>query len=262
MIRGMFRAATALENPDYADSALRALDFIHNKLWDGERLLAAAKGEKAHLNAYLDDYAYLLDALLESLQWQWRSDHLEWAISLSDALLRHFASEKGGFYFTSDDHEQLIERPRGFADEAMPSGNAIATRALLRLGYLLAEPRYLDAAEQALRAGMYSMKQNAMAHSSLINALEEQLYPPMTLILRGSGDSLDRIRSRINGMYAPRLFAYYISSDQADLPDALVEKKPVGEITAYACEGVQCRAPISDEDEIMNLIDDFAVQSE
>jgi hypothetical protein len=258
MIRGMFRAARALRHPDYAESALRALAFIQHRLWDGKRLLAAARGEKAHLNAYLDDYAYLLDALLESLQWQWRTDHLIWATSLSEALLRHFTAEQGGFYFTSDDHEQLIDRPRGFADEAMPSGNAIAIRALQRLGYLLAEPRYLNAAERSLKAGMFSMKQNAMAHASLINALEEQLYPPMTLIIRSTPETLESLNKKVNAIYSPRLMCYLIEADEPELPEALAEKKPLGEITAYACEGVQCRAPVTSEDEILDLIREYS----
>jgi uncharacterized protein YyaL (SSP411 family) len=260
MIKGMLQAARHLGEPDYAESALAALDFINQTLWKDHRLLATYKDGRAHLNAYLDDYAFLIDALLESLQWQWNNQHLAWAQQLAEVLLKHFQSPQGGFYFTSDDHEQLIERPRSFADESMPSGNAIATRALLRLGYLLGETRYLDAAEKSLKAGFNHMQQAPSAHNSLINALEEQLYPAKILLLRGRQDSLKAIKTEYDRGYAPRLLCFIIPDTVEELPSGLADKKTHNELTAYLCEGLSCQPPIFELPEISSLIRDNTIK--
>jgi uncharacterized protein YyaL (SSP411 family) len=254
MIKGMLQAARHLQAPQYADSALRALDFIRNSMWIDGCLQAACKDKRIHLNAYLDDYAFLLEALLESLQWQWNSEHLQFARTLADVLLDHFQAEQGGFYFTSDDHEQLIERPRSFGDEAMPSGNAIAARSLLRLGYLLGETRYLDAAETTLRAGAQLMQQAPGGHACLANALEEQLYPPTLLILRGSIDEISAVKQQADTRYAPRLICLAIPDTQTDLPEGLSAKKPAEGLVAYVCEGLSCQPPIQDPEKLESVI--------
>jgi uncharacterized protein len=254
MIKGMLQAARHLNEPGYATSALRALSFIRDTLWKNQRLLATYKDGRAHLNAYLDDYAYLIDALLESLQWQWNTEHLEWAQQLANVLLDHFESPQGGFFFTADDHEQLIERPRGFADEAMPSGNAVAARALLRLGYLLGESRYLEAAERSLKAGLQAMRQSPIGHTSLITALEEYLYPPSLLVLRGDLNQLTPITQMANTRYSPRLLCLAIPDDINDLPAGLADKSPQGPLTGYFCEGTSCQSPQTDTDSLKALV--------
>ena len=123
-IGGMAVAARVLGRPDFADSATRAVDFIREHLFRDGRLLAVHKDGQSRFAAYLDDYAFLLDALLELLQTRWRSSDLQLATALADALLEHFTDgEHGGFYFTADDHEQLMHRSKSFGDEAVPAGN-------------------------------------------------------------------------------------------------------------------------------------------
>ena len=133
-------------------SARRALDFLRAVLWRDARLLATFKDGRAHLNAYLDDHAFLLAALLESMQADFRRADLDFAVALADVLLTQFEDrERGGFFFTSHDHEQLILRPKPAFDNATPSGNGVAALALQRLGHLVGEPRYLEAAERTMR---------------------------------------------------------------------------------------------------------------
>jgi uncharacterized protein YyaL (SSP411 family) len=125
MIRGLAIAARTLHRPDLADAATHAVDFIHRTLWQEGRLLATYKDGRAHLNAYLDDYAFLADALLELLQARWRDRDLEFARRLTEAILDRFADpDGGGFYFTASDHERLIHRSKTFSDESIPAGNA------------------------------------------------------------------------------------------------------------------------------------------
>src|SRR6267154_835257 len=153
MIRGMAIAARALGQDELGESAGRALDFIRGTLWRDGRLLATSMAGRAHLNAYLDDYVHLVDAVLELQQLRFAGDELEFARQLLEAVLEHFPDrEAGGLFFTSADHEALIHRSKVFGDDATPAGNGIAARVLLRMGYLLGEPRYLAAAERTLRA--------------------------------------------------------------------------------------------------------------
>ena len=142
MIGGMAHAARVFGRADWLDSARRALDFLRATMWRDDRLLATHKDGRSHLNAYLDDYAFLLAALLEMLQAQFREADLAWAESLGDALLESFLdTENGGFFFTSHDHERLIQRPKPGHDNATPSGNGVASWALNRLSFLSGESR-------------------------------------------------------------------------------------------------------------------------
>lgn len=151
MIKGMTRAGQIFEREEWISSAVRALDFIRSRLWQNDRLLATFKDDKAHLNAYLDDHAFLLDSLLTLLQADFRQTDLDFAITLADVLLTRFEDKtSGGFFFTSHDHETLIHRPKTGHDGAIPAGNGIAATTLQRLGHLLNEQRYLEAAERTL----------------------------------------------------------------------------------------------------------------
>src|SRR5262249_13695508 len=135
MIRGMAIASRALGRGDFAESATAALRFVHNKLWTDGKLLATCKDGRAHLNAYLDDYVFLVDAILELQQTRFNGAELEFARELLEAVLLHFTDTRaGGFFFTSDDHETLMHRSKSFADDATPAGNGVAAFVLQRMG--------------------------------------------------------------------------------------------------------------------------------
>ncbi len=243
-ISGMAIAARALQRPDLADSALRAVDFIRKHLWQNGRLLAVSKDGRSRFPAYLDDYAFLLDGLLELLQTSWRSEDLAFADELAATLLRHFEDkEHGGFYFTADDHEALMHRSRTFSDEAVPSGNAIAAKALTRLGLLLGNTDYLDAAARTLRASWPQLERYPHGHAAMLVALEEHLDPPQIVIVRGEAST--SWQRQLDRVYAPRRLIFAIPSDARDLPAALAEKKPMGDTVAYVCTGMSCSPPVT-----------------
>ena len=240
MIRGMARAGRLLGEQLWIDSAAKSLDFIRSTLWQDGRLLATFKDGKAHLNAYLDDYAYLVDAILELLQARWSDEALAFAIELADRLLEHFEDERqGGFYFTSDDHEQLIQRPKPMSDDAMPSGNGIAASALLRLGYLLGDLNYLDAAEKTLRVAWNRIQSLPHAHGALLMALQEQLEPPEILVARGKPEELAAWQARMTGDYRPDRLSFAIPPD-AGQHEALATKAPLAHAVVYRCKGMTC----------------------
>jgi uncharacterized protein len=246
MIRGMAIAARALGREDFAAAAARALQFIRTSMWRDGRLLATYKDGRAHLNAYLDDYAYLADAVLELQQLRFDATELAFARELLEVLLRHFEDrEAGGFFFTSDDHEVLMHRFKSLTDDATPAGNGIAALALVRMGYLLGETRYLDAAERTLRAGWTALEKYPHAHTSLLLALEEIMNPTEIVILRGDGVAIAAWQLELAKLYAPRRLVLAIAADASGLPPALGDKTPQGAAIAYVCRGTTCSAPIN-----------------
>jgi len=249
-IRGLAIAGRILERPGLIDAAAAAADFIGRDLIRDGRLLASHFNGDSRLPAYLDDHAFMLDALLHLLQARWNGKHLDMAIRLADLMLDYFVdSENGGFYFTATDHEMLMHRPKPLADEATPSGNGIAALALQRLGYLLGEARYLDAAESTLRTGWRAMAEYPHGHVSLITALEEYLTPPETIVIRGSAKNLNIWRDAAAKIYAPGRLVFAIDAQVSDMPGALAERRAVDQNTvAYRCLGSHCSLPITSLD--------------
>jgi len=249
-IRGLAIAGRILQRSDLVAAATAAADFIDRELIRDGRLLASHKDGDSRLPAYLDDHAFMLDALLHLLQASWHERHLDMAIRLADLMLDHFVDkENGGFYFTADDHEPLMHRSKPLADEATPSGNGIAALALQRLGYLLGESRYLEAAERTLRNSWRAMAEYPHGHVSLITALEEYLTPPETIVIRGPAREVDTWRDTAAEIYAPSRLVFAIDAEARDLPGALAERQAVDDQTvAYRCLGSHCSLPITSLD--------------
>jgi uncharacterized protein YyaL (SSP411 family) len=249
MIKGMARAARVLGEDRYLESAERALAFVRSTLWRDGRLLATYKDGTAHLNAYLDDYAFLIDALLEVLQVRWRRRDLDWAIDLAEVLLDRFLDEEaGGFYFTSNDHERLIHRPKPLGDEAIPAGNGVAAHALQRLGHLLGEARYLEVAGGTLAFAGGHIARYPHAHASLLAALDEHLHPPETIVIRGGEPGLRDWQARAQAGYAPRRLVLAIPASEQGLAGNLSAMKADAETVAYRCRGTSCEPPVTSMD--------------
>ena len=250
LIKGLAVAGRVLNRPDFIDAAATAVDFIRHKLWRDGRLLAAYKDGRAHLPAYLDDYAFLADALLELLQSRWRTSDLEFARDLLEVMLARFEDTSGGFYFTASDHERLIHRSKTFADDSLPAGNGVAASVLCRMGYLLGEPRYLQAAERTLEAGWTSMREYGPGHMSMLNALDDFLASTQILIIRGDATDGERWARSLRALYAPNRLIFAIPRDTANLPQALADKAAGHTTTAYLCTGMTCSAPLTDLGEL------------
>ncbi|MDH4072118.1 MAG: thioredoxin domain-containing protein [Gammaproteobacteria bacterium] len=246
-IRGLAIAGNALGREDLVDAAAGAVNFVRRDLVRDGRLFASYKDGSARFPAYLDDHAFLADAILELLKARWNTGHLHFAVELAELLLARFQDvDSGGFYFTADDHEALMHRPKPLADDATPSGNGVAALALQRLGFLLGEPRYLDAAERSLMVARRAIDEYPHGHVSLITALEEYLDHPEIIIIRGRPDKIGKWRRSAAGLYAPRRLVFAIPDDEKGLPGALADRKPVdGETVAYRCVGSHCSLPIT-----------------
>jgi uncharacterized protein len=244
-ISGLAQTARALNEPRLADAACAALDQLRKHAWRDGQLYAVQAGGVTQFPAYLDDYAYLLDACIEVLQTRWHSEDLRFACTLADALLLRFVDdERGGFYFTANNHEALIHRPKSFADEATPAGNAVAAIALQRLGWLIGESRYLQAAEQTLRADWPALQDHPSAHATLLMALDEYTQPPQLVIIRGKPNEVAEWQQELNQLYQPRRLVFGIANE-AQLPESLQTKAPQPTTVAYVCQGTTCGPPVN-----------------
>jgi hypothetical protein len=246
MIGALARAARVFDEAEWLAAAQRAADFLRGALWRDGKLLATYKDGRAHLNAYLDDHAYLLAALLELMQTSFRTQDLSWAIEIADALLERFEDPaSGGFFFTSHDHEALIHRPKPAHDNATPAGNGIAAQALVTLGHWLGETRYLDAAEGTLRAFASELGERPSGIASLLIALEEWTSPATSVLLRGDPATCASWQRLLERIYRPRVRTLDLSR-AGELPGALA--RPRGEdesaATAWVCTGTSCLPPI------------------
>ena len=245
MIAGLSHAGRVMNRPDWVAEAHAALDFLHRHLWREGRLFASHKHDEARLNAYLDDYAFLLDALLETLQAGYREQDLIWARELADALLAHFEdTEAGGFFFTSHDHEALLTRPKPGYDNATPSGNGVAAFALQRLGHLLGEPRYLEASARCLHLFHAQLTQQPIAYPTLLAVLDEALVPPRAILLRGPAAALREWAAALGPKLAAR-DCLLVLPNGVGLPAALTRPEP-DHPTAWICSGTACQPPVSD----------------
>ena len=170
---------------------------------------------------------------------------MEWARELADALLSHFEdSERGGFYFTSHDHETLIQRPKPGYDNALPSGNGVAAFSLHRLGLLLGQSRYLEAAERCVRLFYPQILQHPIAYPSLLAVLDEQLHPPRVIVLRGPAAEMAAWKVALTPqLKKPDILLALPNGLQ--VPDGLAKPESACG-TAWVCTGSNCQPPVTD----------------
>ena len=255
MLKGMSSAARHLQEPDCYQSALRCLDFIHANLWDGKRLAATYKDGRARLNAYLDDYAFLIDAIIHLLACKWSSHWLEFAMQLADTLLEQFFDEgQGGFFFTSHDHETLLQRRKDFGDDSLPAGNGVAALSLLLLGHLTGRQDYLDAAAQTLKCAWGLLQRAPHAGAAMLTALMEHNNPRQVIILRGKEETLTAWQQQLEPLLGLRALLFAIPSAATNLPDLLEQKQTDQAATAFICTGFTCLEPISDLGELQGVL--------
>jgi hypothetical protein len=254
-IRGMAQAGRVLGNDVWVASARRALQFVRSAMWRNGRLAATYKDGRAHLNAYLDDYALLIAALLELLQDKFSADQLAFATQLAEVLLEQFEDRaEGGFFFTARDHEKLIHRPKPAYDHATPSGNALAAWSLNRLAALTGESRYALAAQRTLELFSPALRANPGGHAMMAIALDEYLAQPELLVLRGEPGALESWRAELAREIAPRTQLLAIADGVAGLPAPLDKPRRPPPVTAWLCRGTACREPIDDRAELRKIL--------
>ena len=251
MLAAFAEAGQALGRADYIEAAESNADFLHRTMRrDSGRLFRTWKaGSDAKYNAYLEDYAYLADGLLALYEATFERRWVDWARELAELMLGHFRDTKnGGFFDTSDDHEQLIHRPKDLQDNAVPSGNAMAASVLVRLSLLTGNGDYWQVAEQSTSTMNKFMAQYPSGFGQWLNVAKFMLSAPREIALMGSGDAIAPLLKVIRGGYRP--FQVVAAGEEGSLP--LLENRPQidGKGTAYVCRRFVCQAPVTGPEEL------------
>ncbi len=259
MIDALARAGMVLTEPRYLAAAEKAARFILEKMSQPDgRLLHTCRHGVAKLAAYLDDYSYLANSLVTLYESTLDEHWIDEAVRLADILLARFEDKsQGSFYFTADDHEALIARNKDLHDSSIPSGNAVAATALLRLGKLCGRPDYLTAAEGALLAGLSVMERSPTAAGQLLLALDLYLGPvPEVVLLATSDKEMRQLLASLQTRFVPSTViagrtnqpGKYQSPHLTPLfaGRSLVSNQP----TLYLCQNFTCQAPVTGADAI------------
>lgn len=183
-ISGLAIAGRILNDPLMISAALRCVDFISHQLWYRGRLYATWRDDVPKVLGFLDDYAFLIVAMLECLEAQWREQDYQLVIQLADTMLDLFSDKENGgaLYFTSYEHEPLAHRSKPIFDRVTPAGNGVAAQGLARLGYLVSNDEYLAASKQIIDHLWPSVERQPDLHDSLLRAREELDFPMQVLL--------------------------------------------------------------------------------
>lgn len=197
-IKSLLVAGKIFNKPEWINLAQDTLDFIYNNLFEDRKLKSIYVNEKALLNGYLDDYAFLLDGLIQSMQSNYRECDLLFAIQIGDILKENFQSKDGAFYFTEHEHEVLFDRQMIAEDNAMPSGNGVACFALQKLSQVTFDNSYLESAERAMHHWNNRVKDNPQSYPSLLRAYTYYLKNKSIVYIRGTNEELNKWQKQIS----------------------------------------------------------------
>jgi uncharacterized protein YyaL (SSP411 family) len=250
MLAAFAEAARTLDREDYRKVAERSADFLLRELRQANgRLLRTWKQGEAKLNGYLEDYAYLIEALLELYQTTFNPRWFLAAQELAETMIAHFQAPEGGFFDTSDDHETLITRPRDLQDNATPSGNAMAVTALLKLAGFTNPLRYVDIAHQALVQMQPMMSQYPLGFGQWLQALAYAFSKPREIAIVGDPDAADTqaLLNIVRDGYRPfQVVALGAPGGQPSVVPLLQDRGLVnGQATTYMCREFACQASIA-----------------
>jgi uncharacterized protein YyaL (SSP411 family) len=240
-------AAAALDEPHLADVAARAADLLLTRLRDADgRLSRSWKDGRAVAAGTLEDYTHLADGLLALYQATFEERWFVAARDLADQALSHFADASGGFFDTADDHEELITRPKGLQDNAIPSGGAMAAEVLLRLAAFTGEGTYRTAAEAAIAGVTAYARRYPTAFAQWLNALAFATGDAIEIAIAGDPGSPDAqaLLSVVREGYRP--LSVLAAGSAQSVP--LLDDRPMrdGRATAYVCRDFACRAPVTE----------------
>ncbi|MBF6560040.1 MAG: thioredoxin domain-containing protein [Candidatus Binataceae bacterium] len=263
MIGALAEGYRTLSDARYLAAAERAIEFTMTRLWDGRALKRSYKDGVARFNAYLEDYALMANAMIDTYEASLAPRYLELARTLAEVILERFSDrERGGFYFTSDDHETLITRAKAAFDGSTPSGNSAAVMALLRLHAYTGEERYAEAAARTLDLFGEFIEKQPFAFAHMLEAADLYHRGPVEIVVVGDRASAEFREwiERSGLIYLPNraIFAVDAAAGGAGfVPEAARGKKAIdGRLTAYVCRERTCSAPITTFDQLVAALSD------
>ncbi len=263
MISAFARAAQVLEDGEALAAAEQSAAFLLKELRRDGRLLATFMDGVAKIPGYLDDYAFLIQALLDLFETTFRRDYLQTSVDLAEAMLDLFWNEPdGGFYLTGRDHEQLIVRPRSTADHAIPSGTAVAALDLLRLHFVTGREAYRERAERTFSVFQAEMEKNPFGYAGLLLALDFTADTPREIVIVGepaAAASRELLRA-VHQTFVPHrvLVAAPPGDDLASLPHVgdLLRGRAAAphQAMAYVCHRFTCSPAVTTPGELAALL--------
>jgi uncharacterized protein len=255
MIAALADAGAALGRQDYLDAASACARFIWESMRDSEgHLLRTWKDGEGRLNAYLEDHAFLVEGLLRLYEATLEVRWFDAARETADVMIERFADEeRGGFFTTSNDHEELIARRKDVGDHPIPSGNSSAAFGLLRLAALTGERAYEDRAVGTMRLFAPAAARHPEAFGHLLQAIDFHLSPVREVALvspAGGSGELGELAGVVHSTHRPHVVLAG-GPEGCDRPELMRERHAVdGRAAAYVCENFACRAPVTEPAEL------------
>jgi uncharacterized protein len=257
MVGALAEAGAVLERPDYLDAAIACADFVLRELRDERgRLLRTWKDGRAHLAAYLEDHAFLLEALLTLYEATFDARWFAAARELADATIAHFAdAERGGFFSTADDHEALLARRKDLEDTPIPSGNSAMALGLLRLARLTGEAAYEDRARGVIALLHPLAARHPLAFAHLLQAIDFALADDVREVAIVGPDPEPLVRV-VRGALRPHvvLAGACEPGEHPAVPLLAGRTALDGRAAAYVCERFACQAPVTEPGALAALL--------
>jgi uncharacterized protein YyaL (SSP411 family) len=246
MLASFAEAGVVLNRPDYTAAARRNAEFVLSNLRRDGALLRTWKDGVAKFNAYLEDYAFLIEGLVTLYETTGEFRWLKEGLGLTDRMIDEFwDDEGGGFFFTGKSHESLIVRSKDYFDNATPSGNSVAALVLLRLAILTNNERYRNVATAVLREIADQARRYPSGFGYALSAADFLLSEPKEVAI--VGEDIRPLLAETWRRYIPnKVVAPSVSGDDGDV--ALLENRPSidGLATAYVCQNYTCQQPVTD----------------
>jgi uncharacterized protein YyaL (SSP411 family) len=258
MIAALARGAQVLDEAIYHDAAAKAAEFILERMVSEQgRLLHRYRAGEAAIPAYLDDFAFLCWALIELYQSDFDPRWLREALRLNDYVLEHFWDDDGGgLFFSAEDNEKLMVRPKEVYDGAVPSGNSVAMLNLLRLARLTGRGELEDRAAQLGAAFGADLVRAPSMHSQMLCGMDYALGPSAEVVLAGDGETLQEMVEALRAKFQPNVVVLRAAEAIADLaPFAASHTALDGKATAYVCRRQACAPPVTDAKEMIGLLE-------
>jgi len=254
MVSAFLSGYKITDNSKYLDAAKQSIDFFESNFEKNHILHRTFKNAEPKLNGYLDDYAYMANASVDMFENTSQPKYLSFATNLANYLITHFwDNSTNGFFFTSDDHEKLIMRPKNNYDLSMPSGNSVAAYVLLKLYHITQNKQFLEIAKKIIESQAISAAENPFAFGYLLNALYLYYQKPTEITI--INDNNFELVSHLRKKFLPESIMVLVEN-QSNL-EAL-SKHPFfsgkefqnDKTTVFVCKNFSCSLPLSDLSEI------------
>jgi len=266
MTAAMAFAGWAFDEPEWVQAAERAAGFVLEKMrTENGRMLHRYRDGDASIPAFLDDYVFMTTAMLELYDATFDLAYLERALKLQRQTHELFwDTQRGGFYFTAADNEELLVRQKEVYDGAIPSGNSMAADNLIRIARLTGNSECLQRADQIFAAFSSEANQLPSAHSQLMSALQRDVGPSLEVVIAGtpSADDTTALIATVREMYLPQAAVLLAPPGEAGAairklaPFAEAYEPVEGKAAAYVCRDFTCQLPTTDPAKLAELLEE------